>query len=228
MAPAETLRTGVSVKKITLSVASLVLVMSGISAAVVSKEDVKKLLSAGIQESVIVQYVKAHRPVDPLSPDDIQELKAAGATNSLLSLLLSEAGPEREYGSSSSSSTYSPYSSDNVSTTYYYSSPYPYYYPYYPYYPYYYPYYSFSFGFYPYYYYPFYCAPFHHHHNGVLVVRTPHSTVVAPNGSTVGVQHQAVIHQQSPMMGHSMGPVLSGMPHGGGMSAHGGGMSHGR
>jgi hypothetical protein len=58
------------------------------AAADVSKEDVKKLVAAGIGEDVILTFIRANGPVQKLSADDVVELKQAGATEKVLGALM--------------------------------------------------------------------------------------------------------------------------------------------
>jgi hypothetical protein len=117
----------------------------------VTKEDVKKLLVAGVSENTIVLYIRQNAPASPLTADDLIDLKGAGASDAVLNALQDASRTSASASSySSAGSTTSP---DYAPTTYYYSYPYSYSYPYpyyyyYPYYSYpYYPYLSFSFGF---------------------------------------------------------------------------------
>ncbi len=56
----------------------------------VSKEDVRKLVAAGISDDVIVTFIRTRGPVQPMSADDLVELKQAGASEKVLAAL---AGP---------------------------------------------------------------------------------------------------------------------------------------
>jgi hypothetical protein len=56
--------------------------------AQVSKEDIKKLAGAGISDDVILSYVKANGPMARLSAEDVIELKQAGASEKVLSVIL--------------------------------------------------------------------------------------------------------------------------------------------
>jgi len=132
------------------------LTLLGISATTalgdVTKDDVKALLRIGTSEAEIRSYVEAHRPVLPLSADDLRDLRAAGASDDLLVFLITPPVPPAvppvtsadpygypyDYG-------YSYYPPDCYYT-------YPYYYPSYPY-----PYYP-GFGF-------SFVVPFHNHHD---------------------------------------------------------------
>jgi hypothetical protein len=120
-------------------------------AAQVTKEDIKKLAAAGISDDVILSYLHSNGPVVKLSAEDLVELKQAGASEKVLSAVLSGsvAAPTPEYRNDRQAVERQVYSAP--STTYVYDSS-PYYYPS----AYYYPgYYS---GYYPAYYYssPYY------------------------------------------------------------------------
>ena len=125
-------------------------------AAQVTKEDLKKLTSAGISDEVIISYVKANGPVVKLSADDVIELKQAGASEKLLSVILGAPAPERQAAPPPATTTYL------TQPTPYYYTPTSYYYDYYPtsYYP------SYSYSYPRYYssysyprYYSSYCYP---------------------------------------------------------------------
>jgi hypothetical protein len=122
-------------------------------AAQVSKEDIKKLCSAGISDEVILGYVKANGPVAKLSAEDVIELKQAGASEKLLSVILgAPAGaPAPERGGEKQVVT-RPATNTVVVDSPYYTTPTSYYYDSYPYYSYYYPYYYPSYYYSPYYY----------------------------------------------------------------------------
>lgn len=64
-----------------------------VSAAEVTREDIRKLLKAGISEDIIVSFIRANGPVAKLSADDIVELKGAGAGEKVLSALTSTPAP---------------------------------------------------------------------------------------------------------------------------------------
>lgn len=134
-------------------------------AAQVSKEDLKKLGSAGISDDVILSYVKANGPVAKLSAEDVIELKQAGVSEKVLTVVL--AGPtaapqvtERIIEKQAPATTYvydsTPYYyTPSVTYSDYYYSPYPRYYSSYSY-PHSYYYSSYS---YPRYYSSSYCYP---------------------------------------------------------------------
>jgi hypothetical protein len=58
----------------------------------VSKEEIKRLLGAGVSEDVVLTYIQRNGPVAPLTSDDLVELRQAGAGDRVLSALL--AGPQ--------------------------------------------------------------------------------------------------------------------------------------
>lgn len=118
----------------------------------VTKDDVKALLRIGTSEAEIRSYVEAHRPVLPLSADDLRDLRAAGASDDLLVYLITPPVPPAVPPVTSSDSYAYPdddgYSYSYPPDDYYYPdaySPYPYYY---------YPGFGFSF-----------VVPFHDHHD---------------------------------------------------------------
>ncbi|HEX7899644.1 MAG TPA: hypothetical protein VF950_17880 [Planctomycetota bacterium] len=59
------------------------------AAAQVSKEDIKKLVAAGVSEDVVLTYVRANGPAPRMSADDLIELKQAGAGEKVLAALAS-------------------------------------------------------------------------------------------------------------------------------------------
>ena len=63
---------------------SALAVVAGSAWAGVTREDLKKLLTAGVSDEVISAFIRANGPVDRLSADDIIELKKAGASDKLL------------------------------------------------------------------------------------------------------------------------------------------------
>ena len=134
-------------------------------AAQVSKEDLKKLCAAGISDEVILSYVKANGPVAKLSADDVIELKQAGASEKLLSVVLGApaAAPATERVVEKTVVTRPATTSYVYDTPYYYTPTSSYYYS--DYYPttYYYPTYSYYPRYYGSYYYPrsysSYCYP---------------------------------------------------------------------
>jgi hypothetical protein len=79
-------------KKMALMLVLLAGVPMALSAEV-TKEDLKKLASAGISDGVILSYVKSNGPVAKLSAEDLVELKQAGASDTLLAAVLSDPGP---------------------------------------------------------------------------------------------------------------------------------------
>ena len=55
----------------------------------VSKEEIRRLVAAGVSEDVVLSYVRQNGPVVRLSADDLVELKAAGAGDRILAALIS-------------------------------------------------------------------------------------------------------------------------------------------
>jgi hypothetical protein len=125
--------------------------------AQVSKEEVRRLLDAHVSDATIVSYVQRNGPMDPLTIDDLSDLKNAGASDDLLRSLIeasrTSSGPQTPpagstvpYSTESSTVIYDTpqysyyYPSYSYSypayapyyPTYYYSSYYPYRYRYYP------------------------------------------------------------------------------------------------
>lgn len=64
------------------------LLMAAPLAAYCSKEDVRRLVAAGISEDLITTFVRAHAPMERLSADDLADLKKTGASDRLLQLLI--------------------------------------------------------------------------------------------------------------------------------------------
>ncbi|HXX92338.1 MAG TPA: hypothetical protein VEN81_01810 [Planctomycetota bacterium] len=54
----------------------------------VTKEDVKKLVAAGVSENAIVSFIRSHGPVSPLSSEDLIELRKAKVSERILATLL--------------------------------------------------------------------------------------------------------------------------------------------
>jgi hypothetical protein len=146
-------------KRILLILVALLLSTAAASGDI-SKDDLKDLLRIGMSEGDIRTYVDAHRPVLPLSANDLTELRAAGASNELLQFLITPVEtPEVPPVTDSYGGTVYPDPS-SYSTPYYPYSPY-YYYPSYPYYSFWYP--TFVAPCYPTsYYHPYYYHPFVH------------------------------------------------------------------
>jgi hypothetical protein len=61
------------------------------AAAQTTKEDLKKLVAAGVGDDVILAFVRANGPAPKLSADDVAELKKAGASNQVLASLMGTA-----------------------------------------------------------------------------------------------------------------------------------------
>lgn len=64
----------------------LSIAISGISPDV-SKEDLKKLVAAGVSDDVIVAFIRSHRPVVALSAEDLVELRRANVSESVLAAM---------------------------------------------------------------------------------------------------------------------------------------------
>lgn len=75
---------------------SMLAVAAGAAWAGVGKEEIKKLLKAGVGDDVILSYLKANGPVDKLSADDLIELKEAGASEKVLQAAVGGKGEDRE------------------------------------------------------------------------------------------------------------------------------------
>jgi hypothetical protein len=120
----------------------------------VGKNDVKKLLQAGIGEQTIVQFIRKNGPADPLSVEDITELRDAGATDAVINAMLDASRTSDAVTRTSGSPDYSYSDSTTVYYPAYSTSYYPYYYPYSYYYSY--PYYYRPYRYYPYPYYNHY------------------------------------------------------------------------
>ena len=131
------------------------LALLGLSAATalgdVTKDDVKALLRTQTSEAEVRSYVEAHRPVLPLSADDLRDLRASGASDDLLVFLITPPVPPAVPPVTSTGP--SPYDDAYSYSPPDYAYPYSYSYPYSPY-PYYYPGFGFSF-----------VIPFHDHHD---------------------------------------------------------------
>lgn len=59
------------------------------AAAQVTKEDIKKLVAAGVSDDVVLTYVRANGPAPRMTADDLIELKQAGAGEKTLASLAS-------------------------------------------------------------------------------------------------------------------------------------------
>jgi hypothetical protein len=66
---------------------------SAVAFAGVTKEDIKKLVAAGVGDDVIIAYVRANGGIASLSADDVVELKGVGASDKVLSSVLGEKAP---------------------------------------------------------------------------------------------------------------------------------------
>jgi hypothetical protein len=147
-------------KTLTMTLTFLAALPLALSAQV-SKEDIRKLCSAGISDEVILSYVKANGPVAKLSAEDVIELKQAGASEKLLSVILGapQAAPAPERMPEKTVITRPATTSYVYDSTPYYYTPSSYAYDYYPT-SYYYPTYSYYPRYYSSYYYPRYYSSY--------------------------------------------------------------------
>ncbi|HVR87263.1 MAG TPA: hypothetical protein VMU54_23265 [Planctomycetota bacterium] len=53
-----------------------------------TKEDVKRLVAAGVSDDVIVVFIRSHGPVSPLSTEDLIDLRAAQVSEKVLSAMV--------------------------------------------------------------------------------------------------------------------------------------------
>ena len=120
----------------------------------VTKEDLRKLAVAGVSDEVILTYVRTNGPVAKLSPEDLIDLKQAGASEWLLASVLavpaaspSPAAPQEPRRTVAPQPVYTPTSTYVYGAGSYYDAPPGAYYASYP--GYYYPSYSFSYGYRP-------------------------------------------------------------------------------
>jgi hypothetical protein len=65
-------------------------------AAEVTKEDAQRLVAAGIPDSVILSFLRAHGPIERISACDPVELKEAGAGERILQALVEGSSKERQ------------------------------------------------------------------------------------------------------------------------------------
>jgi len=73
----------------------LLVCLAATAAADVDKEELKKLVQAGLSDDLILGYVRHKGPLTRLSADDLLELKKAGLSDALLVGLLPHQAPER-------------------------------------------------------------------------------------------------------------------------------------
>src|SRR5262245_5591053 len=86
---------GDSMRRVSWTLAML-LCLAAASFADVGKEELKKLVQAGLSEDLILGYVHSKGPVARLSADDVIDLKKAGLSDSLLSKLIPLQAPAVE------------------------------------------------------------------------------------------------------------------------------------
>jgi hypothetical protein len=191
----------------------------------IGKNDVKRLLQAGIGEQTIVEFIRKNAPAEPLAVDDITELRNAGATDAVINAMLgasrSSVGPSDNANGTTVVDGYAypvpAYSYSYASYPYYY---YPYYY--YPsryyYRPYrYYPYNNYYYPRYPYYSsykYPYYRYPNHHYYRPYSTAPYRHGYYPYSSGSRYSTQpyrstqqyrgtHQTAPRMSAPAPRHS-------------------------
>ena len=63
------------------------------AAADVTKEDIRKLVGAGVSDEVIVTFIRSNGPVQKMSSDDLIELKQSGASERVLGALIETPKP---------------------------------------------------------------------------------------------------------------------------------------
>ena len=61
--------------------------------AEVSKVEISKLAKAGLDEAVILKYIEANGPVQPLSAQDLIDLKSEGVSDRIIAAAMSQARP---------------------------------------------------------------------------------------------------------------------------------------
>ena len=61
-----------------------------------SKEEIKRLVEAGISDDVIVAYVRTHGPVQALTTQDLIDLRSANVSEKVLTAMISSASLPRE------------------------------------------------------------------------------------------------------------------------------------
>jgi hypothetical protein len=83
----------VAMKTMLMTAALLVGVPTALWADV-SKDDLKTLASAGVSDTVILEYMQVHGPVAKLSVVDLLELRKAGASERVLAAAVSGAAPD--------------------------------------------------------------------------------------------------------------------------------------
>jgi hypothetical protein len=81
-------------KHFTLTAALLAFFCS-VALADTGKDDLKKLLQAGLSDDLILSYARSKGPVARLSADDVVELKTSGMSDALLEKVLALAEPAK-------------------------------------------------------------------------------------------------------------------------------------
>src|SRR5262245_22796908 len=81
-------------KHVTLTAALLASFCSA-ALADIGKEDLKKLVKAGMSDELILSYARSKGPVAHLSADDVVELKQSGMSDALLEKVIALAEPAK-------------------------------------------------------------------------------------------------------------------------------------
>lgn len=184
-------------RKLTLSASLSLFGLFGLSAfADVTKEELKKLASAGVSEDVILSYIRTNGPVVKLSSDDLIELKQAGLGDKALAAAAAGTAPAAPAPAPTPSPTVVESRVVAPPVTYYYEYDRPYGYS---------PSYSFGVGAY---YYPRHSYYYFPHHS------SPHHGFRGHHGWTHGSHHGG--HHG----GHSGGGHHGGGHHRGGHGGH--------
>jgi hypothetical protein len=133
---------------------TLLALLAAALSLIVTKDEVRKLLDAGISDQTIIEYIRNNGPSEPLSVDEVTELKEAGASDAVLKAMLDASRTsDAVTPSHPSRDSYTDTPRSYYSYNYYHPYPYSYYYgPSYYYAPYAYPryYYPRSYYSYPY------------------------------------------------------------------------------
>jgi hypothetical protein len=79
-------------KNVALALAVMALLPLTASADV-TKEDIRKLAAAGISDDVILAYIRSNGPISKFSAGDVVDLKQAGASERVLTALMSAPAP---------------------------------------------------------------------------------------------------------------------------------------
>jgi hypothetical protein len=166
-----------------------------------TKEEVKRLVAAGISDDVIVEYVRKNGPVQPLTAQDLIDLRQANVSEKVLAAMLEPAPSQAQESGTAYTTTYDSYPWYYPSAYFsfgYYAGPYAY--PYY----YRYPYYGYPYYRYPYYSHPYYAYPYHYSYPYRYATPYPYSVHNYRNPSVPHPSHPAPSspHPSSSYRGH--------------------------